>query len=103
MSRILRQSKPIGKQLMQKTRITASKSISKNLTSTQFKHPSPFVSQKREFSGPQEPLDTRKPEDVEPDFWDAWHWQKIVEDIEFEIQHYDPHYAILPLEEFEVL
>lgn len=55
----------------------------------------------RNFSGPQEPADTRHPDEVEPDYWDAWHWNRIVEDIEFELEHYDPDYAILKREEFE--
>eukprot|EP00486_Rosalina_sp_Unknown_P012212 CAMPEP_0201580474 /NCGR_PEP_ID=MMETSP0190_2-20130828/47132_1 /ASSEMBLY_ACC=CAM_ASM_000263 /TAXON_ID=37353 /ORGANISM="Rosalina sp." /LENGTH=84 /DNA_ID=CAMNT_0048016579 /DNA_START=40 /DNA_END=291 /DNA_ORIENTATION=+ len=49
----------------------------------------------RPFSGPQEPPDTRSKYDVEPDYWDAWHWEKIVADIEFEIANYDPGYAII--------
>jgi len=56
---------------------------------------------KRPFSGPQEPSDTRSKYDVEPDYWDAWHWEKIVSDIEFEIAHYDPLYAIIDVAELE--
>jgi len=80
-----------------KLRQLANKSVKPNVSQYQ----SLYLSQKRQFSGPQEIVETRKPEDVEPDFWDAWHWEKIVEDIEFEIQHFDPYYSILPLEEFE--
>ena len=57
--------------------------------------------QKRAFSGPQEPADTRSKYDVEPDYWDAWHWEKIVGDIEFEIANYDPGYAIIDVSELE--
>merc|ERR1719278_1752513 len=57
--------------------------------------------QKRPFSGPQEPYDTRSKYDVEPDYWDAWHWEKIVADIEFEIANYDPAYAVIDVAELE--
>lgn len=51
--------------------------------------------------GPQEPYDTRKAEDVEPDFWDAWQWETIIESIEFEVSNYDPDYAIIGIDELE--
>eukprot|EP01083_Nonionella_stella_P083544 231054_1 len=57
--------------------------------------------QQRAFSGPQEPEDTRSKYDVEPDYWDAWHWEKIVADVEFEIANYDPAYAIIEMVELE--
>jgi len=57
--------------------------------------------QKRAFSGPQEPADTRTKYDVEPDYWDSWHWEKIVADIEFEIANYDPAYAVIDVSELE--
>merc|ERR1719410_3134213 len=57
--------------------------------------------QKRAFSGPQEPPDTRSKYDVEPDYWDSWHWEKIVADIEFEIANYDPAYAVIDVAELE--
>eukprot|EP00483_Globobulimina_turgida_P000013 UN00013 len=59
------------------------------------------IVQKRAFSGPQEPPDTRSKYDVEPDYWDAWHWEKIVGDIEFEIANYDPAYAVIDVIELE--
>ena len=55
----------------------------------------------RKFSGPQEPKDTRDPWDVDPDWWDARHWEKIVEDLEFEIAHYDDEWAIIGKDELE--
>ena len=54
------------------------------------------------FSGPQEPPDMRDPTEVEPDFWDAWQWEKVVRDLEHEIEIYDPHQAIIAKEDFEV-
>jgi len=66
------------------------------------RYPSVSVNlQMRHFSGPQEPPDTRRPEDVDPDWWDGWHWARVIDDIEFEIQHYDPDWAIIPLEELQ--
>jgi len=60
-----------------------------------------FKTPTRNFSGPQEPPDTRDPADVEPDFWDAWQWEKVIKDLENEIEHYDPHTAIIPIEDFQ--
>lgn len=60
-----------------------------------------YQTSNRNFSGPQEPPDMRDPADVEPDYWDAWQWEKVIKDIESEIEHYDPHTAILPVEDFQ--
>jgi len=61
----------------------------------------PLLVSTRNFSGPLEPPDTRRPEDVEPDFWDARHWEWLVECIEYEVKHYDPEFSILPLNDLE--
>jgi len=61
----------------------------------------PFSIQSRNFSGPLEPPDTRKPEDVEPDHWDARHWEWMIDCIEFEIKHYDPEWSIIPIDDLQ--
>jgi len=61
----------------------------------------PLLTQIRHFSGPQEPPDHRKPEDVDPDWWDAHHWEKVIEDIQFEIDNYDPDWSIMGVDELK--
>lgn len=39
---------------------------------------------------------------MDPDFWDAEHWELAIEDIEFEIANWDKYWSILPMEELEV-
>jgi hypothetical protein len=81
------------------------KSIIHNIYNNKNKNKSsllPLLSiQTKKFSGPLEPPDTRKPEDVEPEFYDARHWKWMMEVLEFEIQNYDPEYSIIPIDDLQ--